>query len=58
MLKKDKNNSIHIPEILSPAGTGEAMKMGQLEGAVAGMAIGLMGVATAIVVPIVELFIK
>jgi putative effector of murein hydrolase len=39
-------------------GTGEAMKMGQLEGAVAGMAIGLMGVATAIVVPIVELFIK
>ncbi len=39
-------------------GTGEAMKMGQLEGAVAGMAIGLMGVATAIVVPIVEIFIK
>ena len=39
-------------------GTAEAMKMGQLQGAVAGMAIGLMGVATAIVVPIFELFIK
>ena len=38
-------------------GTGRAMQMGQVEGAVAGMAIGLMGVFTAIIIPILEIFI-
>jgi putative effector of murein hydrolase len=36
-------------------GTGRAMQMGQIEGAVAGMAIGLMGIFTAIIIPIIEL---
>ncbi len=35
-------------------GTARALQMGQLEGAIAGMAIGLMGLATAVVVPIIE----
>lgn len=35
-------------------GTARAIQIGQLEGAVSGMAIGLMGVATAVVVPILE----
>ncbi len=37
-------------------GTGRAMQMGKIEGAVAGMAIGLMGVMTAIIIPILETF--
>ena len=36
-------------------GTGRAMQMGQIEGAVAGMAIGLMGIFTAIIIPVIEL---
>lgn len=39
-------------------GTARAMQMGQLQGAIAGMAIGLMGIMTAIVIPLVELFTK
>lgn len=35
-------------------GTARAMQLGQLQGAIAGMAIGLMGVWTAVVVPLVE----
>ena len=35
-------------------GTARAMQMGQIEGAVAGMAIGLMGIVTAVVIPILE----
>ncbi len=35
-------------------GTARAMQLGQLEGAISGMAIGLMGVATAVIVPIIE----
>lgn len=33
-------------------GTSRAMQMGQLEGAIAGMAIGLMGIMTAITIPL------
>ena len=36
-------------------GTGRAIQMGAIEGAVAGMAIGLMGVFTAIIIPIIEM---
>ncbi|MCF0191204.1 MAG: LrgB family protein [Marinilabiliaceae bacterium] len=39
-------------------GTSRALQIGQLEGAVAGMAIGLMGVWTAVVIPLVEQIIK
>ncbi|MCQ2216401.1 MAG: LrgB family protein [Bacteroidales bacterium] len=39
-------------------GTARAMQLGQLQGAIAGMAIGLMGVWTAVVVPLVEYFIS
>ncbi len=35
-------------------GTATALKMGQIEGAISGMAIGLMGVSTTIVIPIIE----
>ena len=35
-------------------GTARAMELGALEGAISGLAIGLMGVMTAILVPIVE----
>lgn len=38
-------------------GTSRAIQMGQVEGAVAGMAIGLMGVLTAVVIPIIESFV-
>ena len=34
--------------------TAKAMELGALEGAISGLAIGLMGVMTAILVPIVE----
>lgn len=39
-------------------GTARAMQLGQLQGAVAGMAIGLMGIWTAVVVPIVRAVLK
>lgn len=35
-------------------GTSRALQMGQIEGAVAGMAMGLMGVMTAIAMPLLE----
>lgn len=35
-------------------GTARAMQLGQLQGAIAGMAIGLMGIWTAVVVPLTE----
>lgn len=35
-------------------GTARAMEMGPIEGAIGGMAIGLMGVVTAILIPIIE----
>ena len=35
-------------------GTARAMELGALEGAISGLAIGLMGVMTAILVPVVE----
>lgn len=38
-------------------GTAKAMEMGALEGAIAGLAIGLMGLFTAILVPIVAAFL-
>lgn len=36
-------------------GTARAMQLGQLEGAIAGMAIGLMGIMTAITIPLIDL---
>ncbi len=38
-------------------GTARAMEMGPVEGAIGGMAIGLMGIITAILIPVLELFI-
>lgn len=38
-------------------GTARAMEMGALEGAIAGLAIGLMGLFTALLFPIVELLL-
>lgn len=35
-------------------GTARAMEMGPIEGAIGGMAIGLMGVITAILIPVIE----
>lgn len=35
-------------------GTAKAMEMGSLEGAISGLAIGLMGVVTALLIPIVH----
>ena len=35
-------------------GTARAMEMGSVEGAIGGMAIGLMGIITAILIPIIE----
>ncbi|MFV0469313.1 MAG: LrgB family protein [Dysgonomonas sp.] len=40
-------------------GTAKAMEMGTIEGALSGLAIGLMGVMTALLVPIIhQLFLK
>lgn len=38
-------------------GTAKAMEMGMIEGALSGLAIGLMGVMTALLIPIVHQFI-
>ena len=35
-------------------GTARAMELGTVEGAISGLAIGLMGTMTAILVPVVE----
>lgn len=37
-------------------GTARAMELGTIEGAISGLAIGVMGIMTAILVPIIELF--
>ena len=39
-------------------GTARAMELGALEGAISGLAIGLMGLMTAILVPIIEWIIS
>jgi len=39
-------------------GTARAMELGVVEGAVSGLAIGLMGVVTAILVPIIEAIMR
>lgn len=39
-------------------GTAKALELGTIEGAISGLAIGVMGIMTAILVPVVELFIK
>lgn len=38
-------------------GTAEAIKLGTVEGAISGLAIGLMGVVTALLVPLIEMFV-
>lgn len=38
-------------------GTAKAMEMGVIEGAISGLAIGLMGVMTALLIPIVNYFL-
>ncbi|TCO07469.1 LrgB family protein [Natronoflexus pectinivorans] len=40
------------------AGTARAIEMGAVQGAISGLSIGLMGVATAIMVPLLRLIIK
>lgn len=39
-------------------GTARALELGTIEGAISGLAIGLMGIMTAILIPVVELFLK
>lgn len=39
-------------------GTARAMELGTIEGAVSGLAIGVMGIMTAILVPVIELILK
>lgn len=39
-------------------GTSRAMEEGQIQGAIAGMAIGLMGVCTSIFMPLIEMILK
>lgn len=39
-------------------GTARAMELGAVEGAISGLAIGLMGVATAVLVPVIEAIIR
>ena len=39
-------------------GTARAMELGTIEGAISGLAIGLMGIMTAILVPVIELILN
>lgn len=39
-------------------GTARAMELGAIEGAISGLAIGVMGIMTAILVPVIEWLIK
>lgn len=39
-------------------GTAKAMELGTIEGAISGLAIGVMGIMTAILVPVIELILK
>jgi putative effector of murein hydrolase len=36
-------------------GTARAMEMGALEGAISGLAIGIMGIMTALLIPFAEM---
>ena len=39
-------------------GTARAIELGAIEGAVSGLAIGLMGVATSLLIPVIEQFLR
>ena len=39
-------------------GTAKAMELGTIEGAISGLAIGVMGIMTAILVPVIEMILK
>jgi putative effector of murein hydrolase len=39
-------------------GTVRALEMGALEGAISGLAIGIMGIMTALIVPFAEMLFK
>ena len=39
-------------------GTAKAMELGAVEGAISGLAIGVMGIMTAILVPVIELLYR
>lgn len=39
-------------------GTARAMELGTIEGAISGLAIGVMGIMTAVLVPVIELIVK
>lgn len=39
-------------------GTAKAMELGTIEGAISGLAIGVMGIMTALLVPVIEFFLK
>lgn len=39
-------------------GTARAMELGTIEGAISGLAIGVMGIMTAILVPVIELIVE
>lgn len=38
-------------------GTARAMELGAIEGAISGLAIGVMGIMTAVLVPVIEMFL-
>lgn len=39
-------------------GTAKAMELGAIEGAISGLAIGVMGIMTAVLVPVIEMILK
>ena len=39
-------------------GTARAMELGTIEGAISGLAIGVMGIMTAILVPVIEMILN
>lgn len=39
-------------------GTARAMELGSIEGAISGLAIGVMGIMTAVLVPVIELILE
>lgn len=39
-------------------GTARAMELGTIEGAISGLAIGVMGIMTAVLVPVIEMILK
>ena len=50
----DKPKGLAMGAAAHAMGTARAMELGAVEGAISGLAIGLMGVATAVLVPILE----